>query len=568
MSYRPPGSTGTTGGGVGPPGPPGPAGQGYTNRGDWTAAATYAAYDTVTRLGGWYVALTARAANQPAPEADSSNWSLVAAKGDQGVAGPQGPQGAQGPQGPQGSQGIQGNTGPQGPQGPIGPAGGTVDATSSVKGVLKLAGDFATSASANVPTLKYDHTPPVHQHDKLYRKAATWLVSRNHPNPMQLAWNVDYILTLNSNVSLRCPPVSVAPAEAQNSADNQHVGAGANGGSQIIRRNTYGETLDPLGRSDTAMTIKLLVIQDDVGGWTLSFDDPLDTGFQGVGEIVSIGSTAGAATFVTLEWFGWHTGWVVTQNRAAMPRFTRLPTSATSAAPTLVRPVWSATSGSAPAGAAACINRYGSTYPTTMRQWLYNIGLVLNLSDPGRNEADGSTGAGIIGVTTDSTPPVATAYTPNGVTDTITLCHEVGHVLDFNFWRSNPVTRTIPDNGTYFTHSGPKFTGPTLSAVSGQQVTCFYLQDDPAIQNMWRASAAAYPSGTLSNYYIWGSTTANAGDPLTTNGLKEWIAQMVAGYYYSRANAADDSQMLRAAPAAQVTQFKTWADATFAGYLT
>lgn len=61
----------------------GTAGQGLTWRGAWNSGTNYAAYDLVSYLGSTYVALATNTNSQP-PSAD---WSLVAERGDDGVAG-------------------------------------------------------------------------------------------------------------------------------------------------------------------------------------------------------------------------------------------------------------------------------------------------------------------------------------------------------------------------------------------------------------------------------------------------------------------------------------------------
>ncbi|MGE4428793.1 MAG: hypothetical protein AB7G37_20245, partial [Solirubrobacteraceae bacterium] len=87
-----------------------------------------------------------------------------------GPAGPQGPAGATGvpgpagPQGPAGATGPQGPTGPTGPEGPMGPAGTAPDATTTVKGIVQLAGDLGgTAAAPTVPGLA-GKAPSSHTH--------------------------------------------------------------------------------------------------------------------------------------------------------------------------------------------------------------------------------------------------------------------------------------------------------------------------------------------------------------------------------------------------------------------
>lgn len=66
-------------------------------------------------------------------------------KGDTGDTGPQGPAG---PAGPAGADGATGPQGPKGDTGDTGPPGPTVDATTSSKGVVQLAGDLTGTAAS------------------------------------------------------------------------------------------------------------------------------------------------------------------------------------------------------------------------------------------------------------------------------------------------------------------------------------------------------------------------------------------------------------------------------------
>jgi hypothetical protein len=97
----------------GAPGPAGPPGMVYRKTYDPTVQ--YAANDAVTYQKSTYIALSDTKGVPPAGSPQSpTNWSLLAAAGQDGTPGPQGPPGVAGPQGP---------TGPTGPQGPQGPAG-------------------------------------------------------------------------------------------------------------------------------------------------------------------------------------------------------------------------------------------------------------------------------------------------------------------------------------------------------------------------------------------------------------------------------------------------------------
>lgn len=110
----------------------------------------------------------------PGPTGPAGATGPIGPQGVKGDTGNTGPQGATGPQGSQGVKGDTGDTGAQGPQGDPGPqgipgagvptpvvngqwikgSGGTAiwsdlpDATSSVKGVVQLAGDLAGTAAA------------------------------------------------------------------------------------------------------------------------------------------------------------------------------------------------------------------------------------------------------------------------------------------------------------------------------------------------------------------------------------------------------------------------------------
>jgi hypothetical protein len=160
----------------GPAGPPGPPGPAYIDRGSYSAGATYAQYDVVlldgssylntsetgstgvaplvnnstatwqllargfpgvvgwaagttyqighvvSYLGASYVStMNNNVGNNPST-APTSQWRVLASKGDPGAAGTAGPEGPAGPAGPAGPPGLDGPAGPAGPAGPEGPA--------------------------------------------------------------------------------------------------------------------------------------------------------------------------------------------------------------------------------------------------------------------------------------------------------------------------------------------------------------------------------------------------------------------------------------------------------------
>lgn len=74
-------------------------------KGQWSATATYEAYDFVLYNGSCFLALQDVPANY-IPTAQTSYWVLFGAKGDQGVKGDDGEKGQQGIQGVQGPPGT------------------------------------------------------------------------------------------------------------------------------------------------------------------------------------------------------------------------------------------------------------------------------------------------------------------------------------------------------------------------------------------------------------------------------------------------------------------------------
>ena len=139
------GPTGPSGavGAAGPTGPTGPAGIIWL--GTWYSQLNYSKGQAVFYEGSSYVANTLN--SNVIPAGNTTEWELVASKGDAGPQGPSGPsgisitgptgpsgpsgpsgppgsgEGSIGPQGPQGPQGIAGEIGPQGPTGPSGSNG-------------------------------------------------------------------------------------------------------------------------------------------------------------------------------------------------------------------------------------------------------------------------------------------------------------------------------------------------------------------------------------------------------------------------------------------------------------
>ena len=86
---------------IGPQGVPGPVGPAGLNwQGSWSALGTYVADDAVGYAGASWFCIDPVGPSVTPPNADLTNWALLAS---QGATGSQGPQGIQGVQGPSGS---------------------------------------------------------------------------------------------------------------------------------------------------------------------------------------------------------------------------------------------------------------------------------------------------------------------------------------------------------------------------------------------------------------------------------------------------------------------------------
>lgn len=90
-------------------GSPGPA---FSPQGAWSSGNNYLQYNAVTYEGSsyWCTNASGVSGSTTPPPSDTSNWQLIAAKGDTGSTG------STGPQGPPGETGAAGATGPAGPE--------------------------------------------------------------------------------------------------------------------------------------------------------------------------------------------------------------------------------------------------------------------------------------------------------------------------------------------------------------------------------------------------------------------------------------------------------------------
>jgi len=102
----PAGPTGAQGiqGPTGPQGVPGPVGPAGLNwQGAWSASGTYAIDDAVGYAGASWFCIDPVGPSATPPNADPTNWALLAAQGATGATGATGAQGPTGPQGPAGA---------------------------------------------------------------------------------------------------------------------------------------------------------------------------------------------------------------------------------------------------------------------------------------------------------------------------------------------------------------------------------------------------------------------------------------------------------------------------------
>jgi len=144
------GLTGATGS-QGPVGPQGEAGARFL--GAYDSTANYALHDEVTFSGSSWISLSeSNHGNEPGASS-TTQWALMAAKGDAGAAGPQGIPGAAGATGPVGATGPQGVRGDQGPQGNIGPTGST--GATGPQGPQGAKGDTGATGAAGARGLQW-----------------------------------------------------------------------------------------------------------------------------------------------------------------------------------------------------------------------------------------------------------------------------------------------------------------------------------------------------------------------------------------------------------------------------
>lgn len=109
-----------------------PVSVGFTGRGTWSSAATYAANDVVVYGSVSYLAIAA-STNQT-PSTATAYWMVLGAQGATGATGPTGPAGTTG------TTGTAGATGPTGPQGAAGEV--TLAGTQSLSNKTIVAGTF------------------------------------------------------------------------------------------------------------------------------------------------------------------------------------------------------------------------------------------------------------------------------------------------------------------------------------------------------------------------------------------------------------------------------------------
>lgn len=132
---------------VGAQGPTGPMGSGVAWCGAYDSERAYEVHDAVTYLGSSYACSVPCTGVLPT---ETSNWELVAAKGDTGAQGAKGDTGSTGATGPKGDTGAQGLQGVQGIQGPTGEAG--------AQGIQGPKGDKGDTGAAGAAPSGHNHS--------------------------------------------------------------------------------------------------------------------------------------------------------------------------------------------------------------------------------------------------------------------------------------------------------------------------------------------------------------------------------------------------------------------------
>ncbi len=133
-------------------------------QGSWQSGVLYFQGAVVEYEGSSYVATATQTTANPE---SSSDWQLLALRGDQGPPGPSGDPGAEGPEGPPGPEGPEGPAGPPGPQGEQGPAGATGPQGLPGEG-FDWQGEFDPSAA------------PYLRNDVVRYDGSAWIVTAEH----------------------------------------------------------------------------------------------------------------------------------------------------------------------------------------------------------------------------------------------------------------------------------------------------------------------------------------------------------------------------------------------------
>ncbi|MFA5004453.1 MAG: hypothetical protein WC498_04225 [Candidatus Saccharimonadales bacterium] len=355
-------------------------------------------------------------------------------------------------------------------------------------------------------------------------------------------------------------------------------------GQATIMRDPYGNfPFRDWTESGQEMTI--MIVQDDAGAHTVNWQQTTNggtaysvagynaaslsvSGVTGTAVPAPV-STASIATYYRFRWMGWQIGWMMYEYSPNVTlQFSALPSSLASGAPTYFRAFETTApgSGAITAGAKTQILSAISTYlPTNSRKLLYNLGFTWEFSLNTSFSVVSGTVGGALGLTnewpaTAWVNPNTAAGTSNGIKGVI--CHEFAHALDMHMYReNNGVTVTVPDAASYYWAPSRYFpfgVNNQVTAAAGSTRTAYLIHDDPAIQNMWLASKAAFDGGgtSINSYYVYGPSGVGGG--ANNGGMQEWTAQMLGGYLLDKVD-NNTSMMAAAATPAIITQFKTWA---------
>lgn len=450
--------------------------------------------------------------------------------------------------------------------------------------VTTVDGNAPNGSGAVASNPPFTARPPYHVHDKLYRPNPIWWDTTWDGASITMTPGQDYIFHVTTDF------FPVLPEMAGSAAMWRSLGQDSSGNSGLVR-DAHGDSLPYYTTLEIGLEMRLTFLMDGTsGGHRFNVLDGTNQGTNPFtsdnpnGYLPGFSSTRTNGTpylmyTYLLRWLGFPFGWVVVSYANDLyPRFKLME-----GGPSYVRAAYTNGTFSAtpPSSVTTWLTSIGTYMPTSLRKALYLKGCVFELTDGQYSHACwGGTGA-TEGLTLYRPPIPGVFYgaTTDSANGFIVPSHEFGHAVDINLFRDTGFTVTIPDNNAYYQlqkSAGSYFdgssSGTSYSNKSGQSLTVYTCEDDPNLQVIWRACIASFNGGATSGintYFLSGvgGQTTVPSDGNGQTGLKEFVAQMIAGFYYSR-SAASDSQLLRIGPAAQVTAMKNWCNTNLANYLT